>query len=184
MMKLSRKENGTTSSLLSNALIITHIVQSFNKRLRSGGPRGVKMTTLHHVNDPVNVCPLCEKKLSEGHPLLRTWYIKIKKSFGDDVHVSWCYRDQKDQDKCFAEGTSKLKYPNSAHNRCDKDGKPRSTAMDLFRLLPDGIASFNLSWYKQIAKFLKDKEAPLFSGVVWKGLNDAGHFQVNMDNEG
>lgn len=94
-----------------------------------------------------------------------------------EAHLSWVWRDQVEQNLYFEQGKTKLKWPNSEHNRI-KDGKPSSRAFDLFRLSSDGKAEFPTRFYFQVSEFLKRKEAPIIWGGSWKTFGDGDHYQL------
>lgn len=133
----------------------------------------------HHVVS--GDCPLCEEKLNQAHPILIQWFTKIKIKF-PEAHIAWTFRNQEDQERCFQEGLSKLRWPNSAHNHM-KDGRPYSKAIDLFFLRSDNIAQFPYSFYKDIADFLKSCDSPLGWGGLYKTISDNDHYQLSVDFE-
>lgn len=55
-----------------------------------------------------------KKNLSSCHIDLQTLFYEVIKHF--DCKVTEGHREQPEQDKAFAEGKSKLKYPNGNHN--------------------------------------------------------------------
>ena len=55
-----------------------------------------------------------KKLLSSCHPELQVLFYEVIKHF--DCKVTEGHRGQAEQDKAFAEGKSKLKYPNGNHN--------------------------------------------------------------------
>lgn len=111
----------------------------------------------------------------EGHSLIYSIWKEIKASF-PDCHVSCCWRSEVDQARCFKEGTSRLRFPLSAHNAMS-DGKPYSRAIDLFRMV-DGKAVFDRQYYKKIAEYLKSIAKPIEWGGAWTRFADAPHFQL------
>lgn len=56
-----------------------------------------------------------QKKLSTCHPDLQTLFDEVIKYF--DCTVIEGFRDESDQNKAFADGKSKLKWPNGKHNK-------------------------------------------------------------------
>jgi hypothetical protein len=84
----------------------------------------------YHTNDLI--CLLCAEKLATADPRIAEWFLEIKKEF-PHAHVSWAYRNKEDQDRFFAEGKTRAKFPRSKHN-VERDGKPYAQALDLFEL--------------------------------------------------
>lgn len=58
--------------------------------------------------------PKSEQRLATCHADLQTLFHEVIKYF--DCTVTEGFRNQADQDKAFAEGKSKLKWPNGNHN--------------------------------------------------------------------
>ena len=104
----------------------------------------------HHSNN--SECLLCNEKLTTADPKIAEWFLQIKKEF-PDVHISWAYRNKGDQDKMFAEGKSRTRYPHSKHN-LEVDGRPCSQALDLFKL-KEGKALFPHKFYSTIYDYSK-----------------------------
>jgi hypothetical protein len=128
---------------------------------------------LHHTADAV--CPLCEEKLKDAHAELVKWFRNLKEAF-PDVHTSCTYRGKEEQDLFFKQGMSKLKYPNSMHNKT-KDGKPCSRAIDLFQIRSDQVPCWQKSYYQKLTDHLKAQDAPLDWGWdLWAW--DAPHYQL------
>ncbi len=59
--------------------------------------------------------PASAAKLSTCHPALQAVFNQVLQSF--DCTILEGHRDQATQDKAFAEGKSKLKWPNGEHNK-------------------------------------------------------------------
>lgn len=130
-----------------------------------------------HTNDPI--CPLCELKLKDAHPILVDWFVKLIKRVHPDAHISWSYRDEVNQDQCFAEGKSKLRWPDSPHNKRDPVLlTPRSEALDLFQLDEQGQAKWPPGWFKQIADETVISGDQIFWGGHFKTIHDADHYQI------
>lgn len=55
------------------------------------------------------------EKLNTCHPLLQTLVLEVIKQF--DVTVVYGHRTKEDQDKAFLQGVSKVKWPESKHNK-------------------------------------------------------------------
>lgn len=122
------------------------------------------------------VCPLCEDKLKDSHPTLVFWFRKIKSQF-KDCHISWTFRDEKWQNWAYDNKKSKLRWPNSKHNKM-KDGKPESQAMDLFQLRADKLAGFAISYFRAIYAYLSSQNASVTWGGLWKQFPDGDHFEI------
>lgn len=135
---------------------------------------GILTPRLRHTQDPT--CPLCEEKLKSAHPFLAYIFHEIKTRH-PGVHISWAFRGREDQDRAYAEGKSKVKCPDSPHNAMEKE-KPRSQALDLFRLTPEGKAEFPTEWYRHIYQELETKGCPIVWGGTLKRLGDYNYFQL------
>lgn len=59
--------------------------------------------------------PQSREKLNTCHADLQTLVLEVAKKF--NVTVLCGHRDKAEQDKAFAEGSSKVTWPNSKHNR-------------------------------------------------------------------
>lgn len=68
--------------------------------------------------------------LSGVHPLLVEIATDALENGAQDFTVICGYRDKAGQEAAQRAGTTKVAYPNSAHNQT-KDGKPRSIAIDV-----------------------------------------------------
>jgi hypothetical protein len=128
----------------------------------------------HHTHDPV--CPLCEDKLFTAHDYLKGWFRSLKSRY-PNVHVSWAYRGQADQEEFFKEGKTRAHYPHSAHNKTDEAGKPCSLALDLFQIDEDGVARFSPLFYAKIADESEKDGALILWGGTFKNIGDRDHFQ-------
>lgn len=134
-------------------------------------------------------CPRCDSMLESGVKELQDWFYEIKVAF-PDAHVSCVWRNESWQNALFEDGKSRKRWPDSKHNKMVGD-KPASEAMDLFELNDHGEAEFRLGYYKQIAEWLKDQEAPIRCGVDWNGdgidnekWRDPPHFEIKSDTQG
>ena len=132
-------------------------------------------TMNHHVNEGAE-CPLCAEKLKDAHEELVNAFEKIKAKW-PDCHISWTFRDQKDQDEFYREGKTKVKWPKSAHN------KHPSWAMDLFRLDSDNVAHFDPSYFKAISDYLIESLIPIEWAGTWTKFREYDHFQLNPTGE-
>lgn len=87
-----------------------------------------------------------------------------------NVHVSWTHRGEQEQNDAFARGASRIKWPDSRHN------KTPAEAMDLFQLRDDGVASWEISFFKACADILRPMG--IKCGFDWKKFRDAPHFEI------
>lgn len=125
------------------------------------------------------------ENLSSCHPDLKTIMWEVIKGF--DCIILEGYRDQQDQEKAFADGNSKLNWPESKHNSIP------SMAVD--------IAPFPVDW-KDTQRFVYlagyvmgvaaqlQREGRIKHEVVWGGdwdsdqnlseerFRDLGHFEL------
>lgn len=130
---------------------------------------------MHHKSG--ESCPLCELKLSQAHPEIANWFrfrVKVK---WPNAHVAWAFRGEEDQNKAFSEGKSKLKWPESKHNRTDAQGRPCSYALDLFQI-DDGKAIFSQEWYLDVWEKVQRDASPIRWGGTWKSFPDFPHFEI------
>lgn len=131
---------------------------------------------LHHTDDPV--CQACQEKLETVHASLSSWFLNKIKPKWQNAHVSWGYRDKPSQEQAFADGKTRLHYPDSAHNKCGPDGIPCAMALDLFQIIA-GHAVFDLSWYKEVSQIAAvDAPFTLFWGSKFKSIGDYDHFEL------
>ena len=131
------------------------------------------MNSFHHVDGLV--CPACEDKLSRVHPYLAQWFRMTVKREYPSAHVSWSDRDEASQEAAFAAGTTKLHYPESAHNHTE-NGKPLSYALDLFQQV-SGKAVWDKNFFQSLADAIEAAGLPIFWGGKWRALGDNDHFQ-------
>lgn len=130
-------------------------------------------------------------KLSTCHPELQLLFQTVIKTF--DCTIIEGYRDEADQNKAYAHGTSKLKFPNGKHNQ-----KP-SMAVDASPYPIDWSNIKRFYWFGGYVLGIADglfkaglmKNMVIFGGD-WnhdfeitdeKGLNDLVHFQLVLPNE-
>lgn len=132
---------------------------------------------LHHTHDPV--CLLCEDKLFTADPRLASWFRAVKARY-TNVHVSWSWRGEADQEAFFKEGKTHAHFPHSAHNKMDASGKPCSLALDLFQIDEDGIARFSPLFYAKIADESEKTNEPILWGGTFKNIGDKDHFQLKV----
>lgn len=129
----------------------------------------------HHV-EGVASCPLCELKLKDAHPLMVGFFRDYVKAKFPQAHISWTFRDEKNQNDCFASGKSKLRWPLSKHNAL-ADGKPCARAIDLFMIVK-GQALWPESFFRQVADLCEEEELPIYWGGNWKKFPDGDHFEL------
>lgn len=131
----------------------------------------------YHTSDPV--CPGCQLKLKEAHMFLRDWFNHQVKPKYPLAHISWSYRDQVQQEACFNSipQTSKLHYPDSAHNKTDYLGQPEARALDLFEI-KDGSILYDHDFFKAVSDDIDYLGLPILWGGVWKSLGDSDHWQM------
>jgi hypothetical protein len=100
---------------------------------------------------------LCEEKLATAHPVLADWFHTVVKPHFPRAHVSWAFRNKEEQLKAFNSGKSELKFPNSKHNKTDSTGALCAEALDLFEILPSGIARFEPMFYADVANYSESR---------------------------
>lgn len=128
---------------------------------------------MHHTTD--SICPGCEEKLHQAHPVLVEWFHDSVKPTYPEAHVSWTFRDALDQDRAFKDGKTKLKFPNSMHNRIP------ARALDLFEIKA-GKAVWDEDFFAHLADSIELAKLPIFWGGHYKHLGDRDHFQLASDN--
>lgn len=127
-------------------------------------------------------CAACEAKLKDAHHDLGEWFRDHVKSKYPDAHISWSFRDQANQDQCFSDGKSKLKFPMSAHNKSDDAGNPCSMALDLFQLDYNGVARWAFGYFRNIADDAEALGLPIFWGGKWPHLGDSDHYSLKKES--
>jgi hypothetical protein len=129
---------------------------------------------LHHESG--QQCPLCTEKLTQAHQLMVDWFNWAKLNY-PELHISWSFRNEDEQSADFMTGRSNAQWPNSKHNNM-VNGAPSALALDVFCLLPNGTASFDTTFYSELA----DKTDAANYAVSWGGsfltLKDCDHFEV------
>lgn len=117
-------------------------------------------------------------KLHDCHPLLQMLMLQVIKK--TDFSVICGHRSKEDQDKAFAEGHSKLKWPNSKHN------KVPSEAVDI---VPYPVDWNDIGRFENLGQIVmqvwesgidpEDKDGwELIWGKNFKGLVDYPHFEL------
>lgn len=116
-------------------------------------------------------------KLHDCHPLLQLLMLRAIKSF--DFSVVCGHRGEKEQNEAYAAGNSKLKWPNSKHN------KVPSEAVDI---VPYPVHWEDTSQFEAMGHVVLQswEEIPeedrqgweLVWGKTFKGLVDYPHFEI------
>lgn len=123
--------------------------------------------------------------LSTAHPLLQTLGNRVIKraDLPRDLRVLFGHRNKADQDKAFASGASKLRWPNSKHNSVP------ALAVDIVPL-EGGQVSWDWAHYHQIAPIIKDEWAKMKAegltgaavltwGGDWRSFKDGPHWELS-----
>ena len=130
-----------------------------------------------HFHEDGPVCSGCEQKLTQANPVLAKWFHTVVKPAYPFMHISWSFRDQANQNACVANGTSKLPWPQSAHNNV-VSGVPAANALDLFEQV-NGKLVYNAAHLKAVADMSANLSGvKLLWGGQWPSLGDKDHFQV------
>lgn len=111
-----------------------------------------------------------KNNLSQCDIRLQAVLLEVIKHF--DFTVICGYRGKEDQDKAFAEGKSKLKYPHSKHNKLP------SLAVDI---APYPIDWKNIEAFKELAIRVKAEANKQGFKIVWGGdwkFKDYPHFEI------
>ncbi len=129
----------------------------------------------HHEAGPE--CPLCEQKLATAHPTLVAWFRRVKARY-ENIHISWAFRGEADQNKAFMEGRGPA-WPLSKHNN-QKDSLPYSLALDLFTVDDDGVGRFPPMLYAKLAAENVANHEPIkWGGTFKKVKGDLDHFELS-----
>ena len=107
------------------------------------------------------------ENLSTCHPDLQTLFNEVVKHY--DCSVLCGHRGEEDQNKAYYEGRSKLKFPQSKHN------KQPSVAVDV---VPWFINKPNIRWndkskFYEFAGFVQGVASQLDIGIRWGGNWDS-----------
>lgn len=121
-------------------------------------------------------CPVCDEKLKLAHLGIASWFRRVKVLW-PTLHVSSSWRDQQEQTALLQGGMTRAPWPKSAHNHM-VEGKPCSTALDLFTIEPDGIGRWPWKTYVLIDDHNKTHQEPVVWGGSWKSLIDGPHFEL------
>lgn len=130
--------------------------------------------SLHH--EAGATCTLCASKLLTAHPYLRDWFESVKIRY-PNVHISWAFRGEEDQNRMKADGKSNASFGSSPHNHME-NGKPCSLALDLFLLDEDGVARFPPLFYAKLYSDCKRDMDRIRWGGTFKKLLDQNHFEM------
>jgi len=149
----------------------------------------------YHSPGPDGRCLGCMDKLAGAHKFLSDWFWKHVVPNYSNAHVAWAYRGQADQDAFYHNGTSRLQWPHSAHNKrapidmgrvydpsdeTDPNTKPEAMAIDLFQIV-DGVAIWPTKFFYDLANDIRKLDLPIYWGGQWKSLGDKDHFQYMPD---
>ena len=108
--------------------------------------------------------------LNTTHPLLVQIAERALQLSATDFTVICGYRDKAGQDEALRNKTTKVSYPNSAHNQTGPDGKGRSCAIDV---LPYPFTNWEdphmLTGWKSIADAMFQAAKELKTEVRWGG---------------
>ena len=121
------------------------------------------------------------KVREELHPLLQTLMDKILEKY--DICLICGYRTEETQNRYYRQGLSKLKYPQSKHN------KQPSLAVDIAVYHKVGGVSFNEKDLIYMSGYIKGVAdimgIPIRVGSIWNkqwvsenGFLDAGHIEL------
>lgn len=116
-------------------------------------------------------CEGCNERLKQAHVLLQSFFYQLKE-ISEDVHVSHVFRDEADQNAAFESGASKLKWPNSKHNRIPAE------AIDIFQIDSKGKAVFDPRFCHEAYKLSLRLGFDFRWGGQFKTLGDYGHFEI------
>ena len=111
------------------------------------------------------------KKLSTCDNQLQTLFHEVIKDF--DCTIICGHRNEADQNKAFADGKSKLKWPDSKHNTSP------SKAVDV---VPYPVDWLNIRSFERLNMVVNRKAIDLGIGIDWGGdwkkFRDYPHYQL------
>lgn len=116
-------------------------------------------------------CEGCNERLKDAHPLIQSFFDQSK-AVHNDLHCSWVYRDKSSQDEAYANGASRLKYPQSKHNKLPAE------AIDVFQINDRGTAVFSKAFCVQLKTESENLGFDFRWGGDFKILGDFGHFEI------
>jgi hypothetical protein len=105
------------------------------------------------------------------------WFVFVKTKF-PDAHISWAFRDEKNQNEAFDRGLSKVRWPNSKHNYME-NGAPMSKALDLFKINEAGAAQWPVDWFHEIYTETEKESHPIKWGGTFRSIKDYDHFELS-----
>jgi len=120
--------------------------------------------------------PLSNYRLATCHPDLIRLFNEVIKNV--DCSIICGHRNQEDQDKAFADGFSKLKYPHGKHNAIP------SNAVDV---CPDPIDWKDVDRFKAFSDNVKAKAKELNIAIIWGGdwddsFKDYPHYELHLND--
>lgn len=115
---------------------------------------------------------ISKERLATAHPELQRLFNEVIKDI--DCMVVYGYRGKKEQDEAFLRGNSKLKFPQSMHNK-----KP-SLAVDV---VPSPLDWDDIESFKRLMRTVKLKATllniPITCGGDWK-MRDYPHYELKQ----
>lgn len=142
-------------------------------------PRCYSGSVSFHKKGPI--CEGCNLLLLHVHTDLVMFFRWAKEKY-PDVHIAEGWRGEEDQNKDFAEGKSKLQWPNSKHNHMEQ-GHPCSLALDLFLITPEGKADFNRDFYDRLYQDILKTGFNIRWGGTFKDFYDGPHYEINQERK-
>ena len=122
------------------------------------------------------------KKLESCHSLLQLLFTEALETSKVDFTILCGYRNKEDQDLAFARGNSRLKWPQSMHN------KSPSLAVDV---VPYPVDWYDIDEFIELSKHIKEtweqiplperKGWKLVYGGDWERLKDYPHWQIEPE---
>ena len=122
---------------------------------------------------------MASRKLTDLCPELQAIvpkFVEACAELGIDVLIHCTWRGEAEQNKVFAEGKSKLKYPKSKHNAIDENGKPAARAFDAVPYKGRTCQWSDVSSYEKMGEVAED--LGLEWGGRWGKFRDRPHFQL------
>lgn len=126
-------------------------------------------------------CAGCDSRLLEADGELRRFFYHFK-SLYQDLHCSWAYRGEAEQNAALAHGVSNAKWGESKHNVLP------SKAIDLFEITK-GTAIFDPKFCMKLHKEALDAGFKVINGGSFKirkkgklvSLGDFTHYELDED---